>query len=334
MELAGEPMDAVYTWVDDSFPGYLDELNRFAADRRDPNPNRTRDNLDLLKYSLRSLAAHGSVFRRIYILSCRPQVPHWLDATHPSIRVVHHDEIMDPALLPVFNSFAIVSHLHLLPGLSRRFVYFEDDMLAPASFDLARFADRRGQPLLFTRNASTKTRGELDAARSSPWNLAMATAGEALDRTFGPRRRRHVVHGPRLIDREVFAEMVERFPREIEATRRSRFRADGNVPCEYLYPHYLHESGRGGEASRADSRRMEGYASLENFLPWTWVQLRLLEWRKPWSITLNDSFGRKPDAAVVRHVRGTLERWYPQPSPFEQTSAGLESVARRSKRAR
>jgi hypothetical protein len=322
MPPADEPVDAVYTWVDDSFPGYLDELNRFVADRRDPNPNRTRDNLDLLKYSLRSLAANAGFFRRIYILSCRPQVPRWLDVSHPRIRIVHHDEVMRADLLPVFNSFAIVSHLHLLPGLSRRFVYFEDDMLAPAGFDLSRFSDAKGRALLFTRGAWTKTRAELDAARSSPWNLAMATAGEALDRAFGARRRRHVVHGPRLIDRDIFAEMVERFPAEIEATRRSRFRADGNVPCEYLYPHFLRESGRGEEASRADSRRMEGYASLENFLPWSRAQLTWLEWRRPWSITLNDSFGQKPNPAVVRHVRATLERWFPQPSPFELGADG------------
>ena len=49
------PIDVVYTWVDDTFPGYAEELARHAGKPADRNPNRTRDNLDLLRYSLRSL---------------------------------------------------------------------------------------------------------------------------------------------------------------------------------------------------------------------------------------------------------------------------------------
>lgn len=318
VERSQEPVDAVYTWVDDSFPGYREQLSGYVSDRHDTNPNRTRDNLDLLKYSLRSLAVNARFFRRIYILSCRPQVPGWLDAAHPDIRIVHHDEIMDAGILPVFNSFAIVSHLHLLPGLSRRFVYFEDDMLVPAGFGLDAFGDGHGRPLVFTRPVRTRRRDELDPDKDSPWNFAMATADAALDRAFATRPRNHTFHGPRLIDRDVFAEMVARFPAEIEATRQSRFRAGNNVPCEYLYPHYLTETGRGVEAPRAVNRRMEGYASLENLLAWTWLQLKMLEWRKPRTITLNDSFGGNPNPRVVRLVRATLQRWFPEPSPYER----------------
>ena len=110
-----EPLDLVYTWVDDSFPGYLDELNHYVADKRDTNPNRTRDNLDIIRYSQRSLARNLSGIRKIYFLTCRPQLPAWLNTDHPQIEVVHHDQIMDPAILPTYNSFAIVSHLR--PGL-------------------------------------------------------------------------------------------------------------------------------------------------------------------------------------------------------------------------
>ena len=70
-----EPIDIVYTWVDDSFPGYLDELNRYTDTAHDTNPNRTRDNLDVIRYSLRSVARHAPWVRRIYLLTCRPQVP-------------------------------------------------------------------------------------------------------------------------------------------------------------------------------------------------------------------------------------------------------------------
>ncbi|NRG16648.1 stealth conserved region 3 domain-containing protein [Rhizobiales bacterium] len=313
-----QPIDVVYTWVDDEFPGYKEELRKFAGDKRDTNPNRTRDNLDLIKYSLRSISRNMPFVRRIYLLTCRPQKPAWLDADHSKIRIVHHDEVMAADILPTFNSFAIVSHLHMLPGLSDRFVYMEDDMLIPHPVTTSDFTSPDGRPLVFTRRKRTPVHADLDPAISSPWNLALATANAALDREFGPKRHAYVIHGPRLIDRQNFQAMVDRFPEEFKSTRTSRFRANGNVPGEYLYPHFLLETGKGALATRAQSRRMEGYASLENFTPWTALQMKMLEWRKPKTITLNDSFEHSPNPAVVKNVRNTLERWFPEPSPFER----------------
>jgi hypothetical protein len=315
-EASDEPIDIVYTWVDDSFPGYLEELGRYATDGRDRNPNRTRDNLDVLRFSLRSLASNVGFYRNVYIVSCRPQVPAWLDAAHPQIRVVHHDQVIDAKYLPTFSSFAIVSHLHLLPGLSRRFVYVEDDCLIWSPLRLSHLTSDDGRPFIFFNPRRTRRHQELDRSRASSWNLALATAEDALDREFGERTRTHVIHGPLLIDRALFSSMLDRFSAEIAATRTARFRADGTVPPEYLYVHTLAETGEGVVAT---GLRMEGYVSLENFLPWTWLQLRLQQWRRPLTMTLNDGFGECPHPGVVRHVRKWLEMWFPEPSPFERT---------------
>src|SRR3712207_2953782 len=117
-------IDLVYTWVDDRWPGYLDTLRSYAGIRHDLNPNRTRDNLDLLRYSLRSVERHMPWIRRIHVLTMRPQVPHWLATDR--VVVTHHDDIMEPRFVPTFSSFAIITHLAQLPGLSQRFVYMED----------------------------------------------------------------------------------------------------------------------------------------------------------------------------------------------------------------
>ena len=122
-------IDVVYTWVDDSFEGYQAQLKAHATDERETNPNRTRDNLDILKFSLRSIHRYIPNVGQIFLLTCRPQVPGWLRVDHPQVTLVHHDQIIDEGLLPTFNSFCIVSHLHLLLGLSDKFLYFEDDML-------------------------------------------------------------------------------------------------------------------------------------------------------------------------------------------------------------
>ena len=49
------------------------------ATRHDLNPNRYRDNLSILKYSLRSLERFAPWIRRVFLVTCRPQKPAWLD---------------------------------------------------------------------------------------------------------------------------------------------------------------------------------------------------------------------------------------------------------------
>lgn len=93
--------------------------------------NRYRDN-DELRYSLRSLFKYAPWIRRIHLVT-NGQVPYWLDISHPRINVVTHAEIFpNPDHLPVFSSPAIEVHLHRIPGLSRRFVYFNDDVMLGA----------------------------------------------------------------------------------------------------------------------------------------------------------------------------------------------------------
>ena len=312
-----EPIDIVYTWVDDSFPGYLDTLNQYADTRHDTNPNRTRDNLDVIRYSLRSVARNAPWVRRIYLLTCRPQVPAWLDIDHTQIRVVHHDEIMAPEILPTFNSFCIVSHLRRLPGVSRRFLYVEDDMLLMSPKVLGAMIAPDGRPFVHLKPRRVTPRERLDATER-PWNLALANADAALTALFGGRARKHVIHGPQIVDCDVWARMETEFAEEINRTRASRFRGGDNVPPEFLGRHYAVELGEAVAAPPALSRKVQGYVSVENLALWTKAQLLMTRMRKPLTVTLNDSFEDAPNPRVVALVRAQMERWFPEPSPFEK----------------
>jgi hypothetical protein len=56
-----------------------------------------------------------------------------LDLTQPGLTVVPHSAIFpNKSHLPVFSSPAIESHLHRIPGLSRQFAYFNDDVFLGA----------------------------------------------------------------------------------------------------------------------------------------------------------------------------------------------------------
>ena len=93
--------------------------------------NRYRDNEEL-RYSLRSIFRFAPWVRRIYIVTAN-QVPSWINMDHPRLHMVNHDEIFaNPNDLPTFSSPAIESNLHRIPGLSKRFIYFNDDVMLGA----------------------------------------------------------------------------------------------------------------------------------------------------------------------------------------------------------
>lgn len=129
---ADVPIDIVYTWVDGSDPIHVRARRHWAEQLGiDPadalNPERFTDNGEL-KLSLRSLEAFLPWVRSVFLVT-NGQVPHWLNADHPRIRLVPHESIFpDPGWLPTFNSHAIEFQLHRIPGLSEHFIYCNDDM--------------------------------------------------------------------------------------------------------------------------------------------------------------------------------------------------------------
>lgn len=314
----GAPIDAVYTWVDGAWPGYDALLRAHASDRHDLNPNRYRDNLDILRYNLRSLALYAPWIERVFLVTCRPQQPAWLDAR--AVRVVHHDEIMPPSALPTFNSFAIVSHLHRIPDLSRRFVYIEDDRLFGGPVVPADFFDDRARARIYLKGRRTMAPARREDTRLSPWNRALAESNRLLDERYGAKPRHDVSHGPLPIDIDSWRAMIEQWPDAFARTSASRFRATGNVAPEHLYPHFLLEEGGGVRAPRMDAWRRTAYHPLNNVMAFQRASLARLRWQRPTFFCMNDNFDQRPDPRVVARVRQQLDAWFPAPSRFERRS--------------
>jgi hypothetical protein len=310
-------LDIVYTWVDDTWPGYAETLRAHAEDGHDRNPNRTRDNLDLLKYSLRSLARHCPWAGRIHLVSAAPQIPRWLNRNAEGLRVIHHDAIIPAEYLPTFSSFGIVSCLHRIEGLSERFLYVEDDMLFGPGAGPGDFVTRDGRLRLFPRLGYTCAPENRARADISPWNAALARCNFLLDTEFTPMRRRGVNHVPLLIEKHWWQEMTERWAEDVARTRGSRFRKAGTVAPEYLYPWFLYHTGRAVLEPLARTWREHGYAALENTPFITALALLRARLLPPKTLALNDGFGPRPRPAVVKAARRFLESSYPVKSRFE-----------------
>ncbi|MBR5660562.1 MAG: hypothetical protein IKW99_03335 [Bacteroidales bacterium] len=117
-------MDIVITYVDGSDPEWIESYSSHVNGK--PLTKRYRD-WGTLKYLLRGIECHIPFAGKVFIVvSSESQVPSWMDTS--KVRVVTHSEIIPERYLPTFNSSMIEMFLHRIPGLSERFLYFNDDM--------------------------------------------------------------------------------------------------------------------------------------------------------------------------------------------------------------
>ena len=117
-------MDAVIAYVDGADP--LWQQDYLATVRQPALTKRYRD-WGTLPFLLRGIERHLPFVDRVFLVVSREsQVPVWADRSR--LQVVLHTEIIPEAYLPTFTSTTIELFLHKIPGLSERFLYFNDDM--------------------------------------------------------------------------------------------------------------------------------------------------------------------------------------------------------------
>ncbi|KAK6644986.1 hypothetical protein RUM43_001262 [Polyplax serrata] len=128
------PVDVVYTWVNGSDPKFLKDLEAALHETNDLSvlnetfTSRFEDKEEL-RYSLRSLEMYAPWVHHVYIVT-NGQIPYWLNLDHPKLSIITHREIFtNTSDLPTFSSPAIESHLHRIPGLSKYFLYLNDDII-------------------------------------------------------------------------------------------------------------------------------------------------------------------------------------------------------------
>jgi len=109
--------------------------------------NRYRDSSEL-RYSLRSLVQNAPWIRHIYIVTDN-QIPNWLNLDTSRLSIISHSDIFaNISHLPVFSSPAIEANIHRIPGLSRRFIYFNDDVFLGQPVLPEDFVSRKGTYVL------------------------------------------------------------------------------------------------------------------------------------------------------------------------------------------
>lgn len=237
-------IDAVVTWVDGDDPDHIARRQR-CQPAASPNANATNPHRwacnDELRYCLRSIANHAPWIGRIWIVT-DAQVPDLSGLPADlvaKVRIVDHLTLFagHEAALPTFNSLAIETLLWRIPGLSERFIYFNDDVFLTGP--LAPHDVFHG-PLPVLRGAWVDHRhiAADPASQSDPALLnaltqinAAALAGFAPERMF---RSAHVVHPLR---RSVLAALFHRHRAAFVANIQHRFRCTSQFQPQALHNH-------------------------------------------------------------------------------------------------
>lgn len=307
-------IDMVFSWVDGGEPGYLEERRRWGALSgltADSPPARYRQ-IDELRYALRSVHAFAPWVRRIFVASDSP-VPEWLDPADSRVTFVRSDEFFfDTGVLPTFNSHAIESQVHRIPGLAEHFLYSNDDMFFGRPVTPAMFFSPGG----VSRFVEATVRiglGESDPLRSGHDN-AMRVNRALLRKRFGRTITRHLEHTAAPLRRSVLAELEKEFPADFARTAASRFRSGDDISVtNSLYHYYALLTGR------AVTQTALRVLYVETTLARSAALLRQLERRRRHEMfCLND--GSEPEIAEdarVATVTSFLERYFPVPGPWE-----------------
>jgi hypothetical protein len=314
----GFGIDAVYTWVDGEDPAWQarkaaalgdnDWVTQVSGQTANDSRFASRDEL---RYSLRALHCFAPWVRRIFLVT-DDQVPSWLDTGHPQITVVSHREIFGrTGRLPTFNSQAIESRLHRIPGLSEHFLYLNDDVFLGRPVTPDMFFTSGGLTRFFQSAALVDSAPRSDS--DAPVNSAGKNNRKLIQETFGRVLTRKMMHTPHPSRRSVIDEIEGRFAEHVEATAGHQFRHPDDISLlSSLQQYYAYLTGR---ATPGDIRYL--YTDLAD--PATPFKLaKLLRNRHLDAFCLNDT-DSDPDTAQVQAelLADFLPAYLPFASPFE-----------------
>lgn len=318
------PIDVVYTWVDGSDPVWNHERLKAlglpeSEDAQEASTHAARfRSHDELRYSMRSLEAFAPWVRRIYIVTAG-QTPHWLDTEHPQIRVVDHREIFtDPNVLPVFNSHAIESQLHHIPGLSEQYLYMNDDVFFGRPVSPSLFFHGNGLAKFFKSSALIDAQDH--HAGDVPVMSAAKNNRQLITDVFGRQVTNLFQHTPHPQLRSVLKQMESEHPDAFNQVASSTFRHPDDLSISSaLHHYYAYALGKAVPGRLA-------YMYLDLAHPRAASRLRRLLRRREFDvICLNDSpeVGAEGRREMLQQFLG---RYYPTPSSFELSEDTVRST--------
>ncbi|ORX52890.1 hypothetical protein BCR36DRAFT_582302 [Piromyces finnis] len=234
----------VYTWVDGSDIDFLDEKSKYNGGERRVN---SRDrSADELRYSLRSLEKYLPWHKGTIYIVTNNQIPAWLDISHPRIKIVDHKEIIPNHIYPTFDSGTIELFFDKIPGITERFIYFNDDIfinnyIHPSFF----FTSETFYPKVYRRYVTNISKKKLDKIirlnniheifQASKY-FTLNVIRNYFDENF---KYRDLFHTGHVLYRDLYEPFRQLFKEELMKNCGDRFRSPYKVQVIYLYQTFM-----------------------------------------------------------------------------------------------
>lgn len=329
------PIDIVYLWVDGNDPEwkaikdyYLSLFSTRAIERLpvtdiewlreifilldSASNNRFNDNEEL-RYSLRSIYKFAPFVNHIYIVTMN-QRPQWL-LNHPKVTVVDHAEIFkDVKNLPTFNSHAIESNLHRIPGLSEHFIYFNDDVFLGRSVKPADFFVQDKVNVLFEKSLSPSGPPiENETAYRKAWRNTNAF----LDTHFKVEPRYRLCHAAFALRKSYIEQFDNEFPEIFATNSEHKFRSDKdyNVTNGLLQYYWSYHD----KVVTHPLSNVMVTLRVDSFYDRTRKKLLEIQKKRPTFFCLQDNMDGASDRTRIL-LKNFLEEYYPQAAPWEKTA--------------
>jgi len=299
-----QPIDIVYTWVNSSDKGWQRLFSMFK-DIDEIEQDRYMS-IDELKYSLRSVERYANWVNKIYIVT-NCQKPKWLD-NHPKVEWVFHEKIFKKDELPTFNSHALGLTLFKIPNLSEHFLYFNDDVFL---FNRVKKED------FFTPNNLSISYLEPygiiyhDRAKYAEIGYVFSALNgkKLLEKEYKISPTQLHRHVPLAFKKSILQKMEGSFKKEINHTRKNRFRDKSDVSVSFLYNHYaLYHKEAVYKATNS---------ILVNFRNYKTQEKNILK-RRPKFICINDVAGSSKNSNYTEWTKTFLEASFPKKAVWER----------------
>ncbi len=122
-----EEIDFVIPWVNGNDPEWRAERASYEAPKEADNREVRFRDWDNLRYWFRGVEKYAPFVRKIFFVTWG-HLPEWLNTKHSKLVIVNHKDYIPEEYLPTFNANTIELNIHRIKGLSKHFVYFNDDV--------------------------------------------------------------------------------------------------------------------------------------------------------------------------------------------------------------
>lgn len=224
----------VYMWVNADDPKYRLRHNITTTNARN------RDNNELL-YSIRSLEKCMPWWNGTLYLVTDKQVPLWIEASHPRLKIVDHTDIIPKEYLPTGVSFTIEWFLHLIPGIDDYFITLNDDFMFLKSCEPSSFFNTSGLPIMPLNNNVINIYEDINAKPNKMWHYNVVNSLKTLEKKIGYTfpTKYFIQHAPRIFSKKVLCDLHILLEKEIKNSISGKHRIMGTLDTIYVVVYYM-----------------------------------------------------------------------------------------------